>query len=1205
MKLTNFVSLSKLKSVGETPTGRPTRRHCYLLALTVLFFVSLSSLSRAATRTVNVGQGGTNFVDQVSGTSTTVINVGDTVLWNWVGSPHSTTGGSCSPGCTTNSTWDSGVHSPTFTFSVTFTPVVITSFGGGNKFPYYCSVHLSSMTGTVLINPVVTNTNDSGAGSLRQAILDFNANANFTAITFNIPGVGVQTINLLSALPVVTHSGVLDGTSQPGWASNAPVIELNGAGAVGSANGLSIQAGNSTVRGLIINRFSQNGIVLQSGNNIITGNFIGTNAAGNASLANLGDGILIPSGEFNNTIGGTTAAVRNLISGNSLFGIEIAGLGTNGNLVEGNYIGTDIAGSTALANGAGGVRIQSGASNNTLGGASAGAGNVISGNTGPGVTIRSGLTSGNLLQGNFIGTNVSGTAALGNNSDGVLINNTASGNTIGGLTAGAGNIISGNTGAGVDITDSSTSNNLVQGNIIGTNAAVTAALANGNGVLIGNNASSNSIGGLSAGARNIISGNSVNNMILSGNGTTSNLVQGNFIGSNATGTGVITNFTSVGLLIQTGANQNTVGGASVAARNLISGNSIGVDIDGSGTTGNLVVGNYIGTDVTGTTAIQNGSGVLVANNASNNTIGGTGAGTGNLISGNPFAAIEISGANNNLVQGNFIGSDAAGSGRNANGIGVYIIGGASGNTIGGTTPGARNVISYNSGDGIHLDGGGTSGNLVQGNFLGTNANGTAGSGASGGGVYITGGANNNTIGGTTSAARNIISDYTAGVLIANGNGNTIEGNFTGTDVSGTAALGNVGPGVRIAGSSNNVVGGTAAGAGNVISGNLTYGIDLYGVGTTANSVQGNFIGTNASGTAAIGNGNNGVYISVGATSNTIGGTTAAARNIISGNFGNGVAISITGSNGNVVEGNYIGTGTSGTGAIGNHGDGVRIDSGAANNIIGVLAGNLIAFNAKGVVVTDNGTVDNAVEGNAIFSNTGLGIDLNDDGVTPNTPGGPHTGPNNLQNYPVLTSATSSNGTTNVTGTLNSTPNTTFHVELFGNPACDSSGHGQGLNLLGSSNVSTDGSGNAPVSFSFSTSLIGGGSLSATATDPSGNTSEFSACQQQTDFALTNVTGRNLRVRLGKPFTFVVASFTDTDSNGLPSQFTGTTIDWGDGTAPSPGTVVSTGSQNYNVIGTHAYTKVGGWNVTVTINDSGGANATANSKARLWPKPLSY
>ncbi len=410
--------------------------------------------------------------------------------------------------------------------------------------------------------------------------------------------------------------------------------------------------------------------------------------------------------------------------------------------------------------------------------------------------------------------------------------------------------------------------------------------------------------------------------------------------------------------------------------------------------------------------------------------------------------------------------------------------------------------------------------------------------------------------------------------------------------------------MRIAGGSNNVIGSTAPGAGNVISGNLTYGIDLYGAGTTANTVQGNFIGTNASGMAALANGSNGVYISVGATNNTIGGTTAGTRNLISGNLGHGVAISSTGSNGNVVEGNYIGTDVNNVGPVGNHGNGVRVDSGAANNSIGVLAGNVIAFNAKGVVVTGTGSTGNAIESNAIFSNTGLGIDLNDDGVTANTPGGPHSGPNNLQNYPVLTSAISSAGITNVTGTLNSTPNTTFHVEFFGNMACDPSGHGQGLNLLHTNAVTTDGSGNAALSFSFSTSLIGSGSLSATATDPAGNTSEFSACQPA-DYALTNVAGRNLHVRLGKAVPLVVASFTDTDPSGNAGQFTGTTVDWGDGTAPSAATIVTTGGQNYNVIGTHAYTKVGGWNVTVTINDSGGASATANSKARLWPKPLSY
>jgi hypothetical protein len=100
-------------------------------------------------------------------------------------------------------------------------------------------------------------------------------------------------------------------------------------------------------------------------------------------------------------------------------------------------------------------------------------------------------------------------------------------------------------------------------------------------------------------------------------------------------------------------------------------------------------------------------------------------------------------------------------------------------------------------------------------------------------------------------------------------------------------------------------------------------------------------------------------------------------------------------------------------------------------------------------------------------------------------------------------------------------------------------------------------------------------------------------------------GRNLRVRLGKPFTLVVASFADTDPSGNASQFSGTTINWGDGSAPTAATVVSTGGQNYNVIGTHVYNRVGGWNVSVTINDSGGTSGTVTTKVRLWPRPLSY
>ena len=1165
----------------------------FVSALQLIFFALLFvSVCSAATRTVNVGQGGNNFVDQVSGTSTTTINAGDTVQWVWQAGFHSTTSGTCSGTCTADGQWDSGQQSTPFTFNFTFSTA--------GSFPYFCSVHLASMTGKVIVNPVVTNTNDSGPGSLRQTILDFNANPDLTAITFSIPGGGVQTITPLSAFPVMTHPGVLDGTSQPGWAPNNLVIELNGASAGASVNGLSIPAGNTTVRGLIINRFSQNGIVLQSIGNTIMGNFIGTNATGTSALANGGDGVLVSSGQSNNTIGGTTTAARNVISGNTLYGIEIAGLGTNANLVDGNFIGTDINGSAAVPNILGGMLIQDGPANNIVGGTSAGAGNLISGNTGPGVTLRGGLTTANLVQGNFIGTNAAGAAALGNNADGVLINNTASGNTVGGLTAGAGNLISGNAAGGVDIKDASTSNNLVEGNLIGTDAAGSVRIANGNsGVLIANSSSNNTIGGTSAGARNVISGNSVN-ISISGNGTTGNLVQGNYVGTNAAGTGVVTTVATIGVFIQSGATNNTVGGTSAAARNLISGTLNGVDIDGSGTTGNIVAGNYIGTDVTGTSSLSNGTGVLLANNAGNNTIGGTTVGARNVISGNLGGAVSISAASNNFVQGNFIGTDPTGNVRNANGGGVGLGGGASNNTIGGTSPGAGNVISGNSFVAIQLDGSGTSGNLVQGNFIGTNSAGNA-SMANGAGVYITNRASNNVIGGTTAAARNIISGNADGIVMVSGS-NTVQGNFIGTDVTGTFAIGNIDAGVRLAGVSNNVIGGTAVGAGNVISGSFQYGIDIYS-GSFANTIQGNLIGTNAAGTAAIANVSDGVRIGIG-SDNTIGGTTAGAGNIISGNGGSGIDIIGIGTNGNIVQGNFIGTTALGA-ALANYINGVRIEAGASGNIIGGTAagaGNIIAFNPKGVVVTSNTAVGNAIEGNTIYSNTGLGIDLNDDGVTPNTPGGPHTGPNNLQNYPVLTSVMFNNNNANISGTLNSAASTAFRLEFFSNAACDPSGHGQGRSFLGFQNVSTDGSGNASFSASFSTINP---SISATATDPAGNTSEFSACGQ-TDAPLTNVAGRNLHVRLGKPFTLVVASFSDTDPSGTASQFTGTTIDWGDGNTTSGiVTVAPSGGQNYIVTGTHAYTKVGGWNVTVTIRDSGGATATATSKARLWPKPLAY
>jgi parallel beta-helix repeat protein len=194
---------------------------------------------------------------------------------------------------------------------------------------------------------VVTNTNDSGSGSLRQAILDANATAGTQTIAFNIPGSGVITITPLSALPTITDPVIIDGTTQPGFAGT-PIIELNGVNAGSLSSGLVITAGNSRVRGLVINRFRGGIDLTQNGSNVIEGNYIGTNATGSVAAGNVFIGISISGGSNNNIIGGATAAARNLISGNGFEGIRI--FNSSGNQVLGNFIGTNAAGTAAIPN---------------------------------------------------------------------------------------------------------------------------------------------------------------------------------------------------------------------------------------------------------------------------------------------------------------------------------------------------------------------------------------------------------------------------------------------------------------------------------------------------------------------------------------------------------------------------------------------------------------------------------------------------------------------------------------------------------------------------------------------------------------------------------------------------------------------------------------------------------------------------------------
>ncbi|MDQ5836007.1 MAG: CSLREA domain-containing protein, partial [Acidobacteriota bacterium] len=290
----------------------------------------------------------------------------------------------------------------------------------------------------------------TGNCTLRAAIMESNAFAGTDSIAFSIAGAGVHTISPASALPAITDPVIIDGYTQPGSSQNTLTggddavieIELDGTNAGATASGLVITGGNTTVRGLAINRFGTGGttsvtsggtgIELNSDGNTVAGCFIGTNAAGASALPNINDGVGVTGN--GNTVGGSTAAARNVLSGNDREGLLLLST-SSANDVFGNYIGTNLNGSAALANGAG-VVIFGLSNTNRVGGTNAGEGNLISGNLDSGVLLVN-TTHDNLVRGNLIGTNLAGSVALPNQNDGVQIFDTASNNIVGGSTAAA------------------------------------------------------------------------------------------------------------------------------------------------------------------------------------------------------------------------------------------------------------------------------------------------------------------------------------------------------------------------------------------------------------------------------------------------------------------------------------------------------------------------------------------------------------------------------------------------------------------------------------------------------------------------------------------------------------------------------------------------------------------------------------------------
>jgi hypothetical protein len=490
----------------------------------------------------------------------------------------------------------------------------------------------------------VTNTADTGDGSFRKAINDANANPGPDIINFNIPGTGPFTIAPLSKLPSIIDPVTIDGTTQTGYIDH-PVIELN-MGFIGSFSAFDVFAGGCTIRGLAINRLTNgSAIVLWTGDgNVIEGNYIGTDITGEIPRSNQGNGVIVYTA--GNRIGGATSLQRNVISGDAYPGIVFSGILAVRNLVAGNFIGTDATGNVPLANTQEGVLIVEGAQLDTIGGTVPGARNIISGSaSGSGISIVDTASAGIAILGNYIGTNVTGLSEIPNAGNGIFIRNSP-GVTIGGTTFAARNVISGNTFPGIFLDSSKTTGVRILGNYIGTDGTGESAFPNLKGIVV-NDAPQNFIGGADPGAGNVISGNIQNGIEIRSVHAVGNIVQGNLIGVDASGTDTLPNY-ATGVFVN-GASHTLIGGGAPGAGNVIGGNGAhGVSIIGATANGNAVTGNYIGTDPASLRKLGNGgNGVYL--DAAVDTIGYVAP---NVIAHNKGNGVAVSSGTGHLILDN-------------------------------------------------------------------------------------------------------------------------------------------------------------------------------------------------------------------------------------------------------------------------------------------------------------------------------------------------------------------------------------------------------------------------------------------------------------------------------------------------------------------------------------------------------------------------
>ena len=1027
----------------------------------------------------------------------------------------------------------------------------------------------------------------------------------------------------------------------------------------GNGNGIFAEVFNNGVN----SGYLMDGLTMQ-------GNFVGLNATGTGVIAGQGNGIVAsePQRSTNLLLGGTAPGAGNVISG-SISGGFIGGARIMN--AQGNFVGTDVTGTLDFGNG----NIQGSTGNNhglnvqvgpnsqvTIGGTTAAARNIVSGNADGGIRVTDGSrTSSIVIQGNFVGTQIDGISPLGNGTYGMQVDAKT---TIGGTAAGAGNVIAFNSGLGIGVPiTSNASSGLIAVSVLGNSIYSNGNLAidlNGAGVSLNDlgdtdtNINNNGQNFPVLTGVNAVGGNTVITGRLNSNANSSYRIEffyndvrdpsgygegqtylgftdvttdsngnvsfvsptvpgvipaGRFV--TATATKISTSETSefsfaLASLIVTNTLDSGIGSLREAItvantfvnfdRDGLAGNDVdpitfaipgagvqtitplsalpaiseAVSLDGysqSGASPNtLTVGSnaVLRIELNGASAGSSSNGLTIFG-ASGSTVRGL------VVNRFGGSGIELA-SSNHVVEGNYLGIDPSGSIERSNlQAGVRVSQGAN-NRIGGTTPQARNVLAGNGSTTdtaqivVGVAGSNPVGTVVRGNYIGVNAAGTSAvhptlSGNDDGiflfrGSTIIGGtdADDGVLDGVVRAG-NVISGNLTGIRIdATGNnpnsvnGVTIQGNIIGLDATGTVDVGNFADGISAVGAAfaggNMQIGGTQPGAGNIISANDGRGF----FGRAANLVlEGNLIGTDTTGAVNFGNGSQGVHLSlfgeIGLSFQVrVGGTTSAARNIISGNGANGILVSdsIQVTTGPVaIQGNYIGTQADGQSPLPNLLDGIQLVRNASIGGTSIGAGNVIAFNRQRGVNLRSASIA-PVLGNSIFSNgavgntlSHLGIDLDGNGVTLNDANDGDFGVNRLQNFPVLSSATLNSGTVTIQYSVpTATSNATYplRMEFF---KADADGQ-EGQTFLGFDTYTAAEAGTVKTfAFTPAVTLAVNDKLVATATDNNGNSSEFSASQTVTG-AIPSLSINDISLNEGvsgtTAFTFTVTLSANPTSN---------------------------------------------------------------------------